>query len=248
MAYFSEWLSVSVPTVTNSNLNRLNLAVAGRECVWEIQVHNCVFLCLELLIHCFWRTAIKRSFPSYTSERLRQLIHNSSLIHPRPCDRGRERNQSPPPPFPAKENSFFSSVVCVCRNVCIGRGVSLDTGGTKCSQNYSRGLKTRFVSTLDIIKKFFSPKRCIFWRYLLPNWVFSAGATIFDWSTILHGSSRNNSKFTQLFSLGGDRFQSWRVSTFHFPRIFGSPCTTVIGGHGLKAQGGKEGGPSEGGE
>ncbi len=60
-------------------------------------------------------------------------------------------------------------------------------------------------------------KKGVFFRfYPFPNQTSLAGATIFDWSTIPHCTSRRKLNWTKLFSSKGDRFESWPFFAFRY--------------------------------
>ncbi len=68
-------------------------------------------------------------------------------------------------------------------------------------------------------------KGVFFRRCLLPNQTSLARGTIFDWRSIPHCSSRNNSDLTRLCSSEED-MGSKVGECFAFRDLFGSPCIT----------------------
>ncbi len=103
-------------------------------------------------------------------------------------------------------------------------GAGQYTGGTKCSQNCSRGFKTNFASFLNVFGQFifFWPEMAFF--DVISSQPSLARATIFDWSSIPHCSSRKNQTSTKLYGFRGSIFVP-KLANFRFPRLFGSPCS-----------------------
>ncbi len=183
-----------------------------------------LLLLLPLLLVSYLSDKIRCSYAPYKTISLRYRFHESDdtfpSLHPVWQPRLRRdhlRRRRAPGPGRLLLRGHQHQGLLLCR---VGRvrsaGAGQYTGGTKCSQNCSRGFKTNFASFLNVFGQFifFARKRCIFSTLSPPRPLWQGLLSLTGAAYPIAPVERIKHPPNSMVSEDRYLFQSWQIFAF----------------------------------